>query len=489
MCQPDESLAHYHVVLSDGRISGRRVFCAPDFEEGEYIVFCNPMRHWGDVQLWENLHEGIYKDATGVMSAPRLLLLNLGRDTDGDFVQLIKSDAYPNMRDAIAQFTQSPIVKKFPKVALKGNLRQIAINSMTDLTGVVASLLGRARAAKAENLILEIPPGGEQKAPMEMKIIDFLSQELQIAVDSIKSAYPNNVNGLDAVKKFLDNYGATVPWLKDFKDPACYRDRPCLVNPAAVDTVSRIVQTVNSYWKAPDLKFDSSPRTYEKVLFGDVEHDAEQFSYAMSHRASYRADMAKAIAFKDENEGSTRMIREVAEKTKASKQQILDVPKSPGETYSAISWVSAYWKASHQAETGDAGLVFMIFADEIIERLMEMKESEAKVITCYGCQYGKWSASSRAPWAGQEVQIRAYIAEISGVQKLALEMKWDGAKIQLGFHHLGLVGEMYRPYLSIGQTETRKIYSTRFVGDKTKEVTLFHPSMSQQEIDNFLNSR
>jgi len=92
------------VVLPDGRIKGRKVFCAPDFQQGEYIVFCNPMRHWGDCQLWENKHEGTYVNATGIMAAPRLLLLNLGRDTDGDFIQLIKSSAYPNMRNAIANF-------------------------------------------------------------------------------------------------------------------------------------------------------------------------------------------------------------------------------------------------------------------------------------------------------------------------------------------------------------------------------------------------
>lgn len=56
-----------------------------------------------------------------------------------------------------------------------------------------------------------IPPGGEQKQPKEMKIIDFLSQELQIAADSLKSAYPNNKAGLDAVKIFLNSQGYEVP--------------------------------------------------------------------------------------------------------------------------------------------------------------------------------------------------------------------------------------------------------------------------------------
>jgi len=38
MAQPDESLAYYHTVLEDGRIQGRKVFCAPDFEEGEICL-------------------------------------------------------------------------------------------------------------------------------------------------------------------------------------------------------------------------------------------------------------------------------------------------------------------------------------------------------------------------------------------------------------------------------------------------------------------
>lgn len=201
MTQPDESLAHYHVVLPNGRIQGRKVFCAPDFREGEYIVFCNPMRHWGDCQLWENRHEGDFVNAEGIMAAPRLLLLSLGRDTDGDFVQLIKSSAYPAMREAIARFDESPVVEKLPKVPLKGDLREVAIGSMNDLTGVVASLLGRARGAGVEYHILEIP--NLQGKKEERRIIDFLSQELQIAVDSIKSAYPNNTTGLDVVKKIF----------------------------------------------------------------------------------------------------------------------------------------------------------------------------------------------------------------------------------------------------------------------------------------------
>jgi hypothetical protein len=161
------------------------------------------MRHWGDCQLWENKYEGTYINATGIMAVPTKLALTLGRDYDGDFVQLIKASAYPNMRNAIANFKKPPATKKFPKMALQGNLQQIALNSMNDMTGIVASLLARAKAANAEDKVLLIPAGGEQKENEEMTVIDFLSQQVQIAVDSLKSAYPNNKNGLDAVKKFV----------------------------------------------------------------------------------------------------------------------------------------------------------------------------------------------------------------------------------------------------------------------------------------------
>ncbi|MFM1841969.1 MAG: hypothetical protein RLZZ490_705, partial [Cyanobacteriota bacterium] len=486
MTQPDEWFQRYH-VYQDGNIIGGKVFCAADFDEGEYIVFCNPMRHWGDVQLWQNKHEGLYTNSSGTMATTTELFLSLGRDFDGDFVQLIKSSAYPAIAQAIKEFSDSPTVDKLPKVALSGSLQEIALRSMNDLTGVVASLLGRMRAANAENAVLMIPPGGEQKEAKEYRIIDFLSQELQIAVDSLKSAYPNNTNGLDAVKAYLDDIGAEAPWLKDFKDPDCYRERPCAVAADSPDTVSRIVRLVNSFWRSPNLQSDTSPRNYEAVLFGNVPHAPEQYEYALKHRADYRQRMGEAIAWKDSNEGSNRMIREVAEATKASKEKILNAQSRSGQSYSPESWVSAYWKVAHQSETGDAGLVFMIFADEIVDKLKGYEPTEARVVEVYALQYGDWAAPERTPWSGQQVTTRVTNKEVSGQLKLAMEMEWPNAKQQKGFHHLGLVAEKSIPYLLPGQSRDMRIYSIRFRNGVTSTVKLFDMSMSQQDIDDYLN--
>lgn len=488
MAQPDESLAYYHVVRPDGGIVGRKVFCAPDFPEGEYIVFCNPMRHWGDCQLWENRHEGNYINASGIMSAPRKLLLNLGRDTDGDFIQLIKSSVYPHLREAIINFDEPPATKKFPKMALTGTLNQIAIRSMNDMTGIVASLLARARSAGAENIVLNIPAGGEQKEDQEMRIIDFLSQQVQIAVDSLKSAYPNNKNGLDAVKKFLDSLKAQSPWLADFKNPDCYLNRTCAVVPDAEDTISRLVKLVNSYWKAPDLNVASSLRAYENVLYYQIIPSQFQLNYALAHRTKYRAEMAKAIQWKEANEGDNRMIREVAEATKASKQMILEtLNPETSEPFPYLTWVSAYWKVAHQAETGDAGLVFMIFHEEIIETLKEIEPPKYRILKVYGCQHGAW-AKPNFRWKGQICQIRIYMTTVSGKQHIGVQMQTELAKEQLGFHHLGLVGEKYRPLVQLGSTKTMRIYTERMTPDnRTASVTLFDASMSQEEIDEYIN--
>ena len=375
-------------------------------------------------------------------------------------------------------------------MALPGNLQQIAIRSMNDMTGIVASLLGRARAGGAENAVILIPPGGEDKVAREMRIIDFLSQQLQIAVDSLKSAYPNNTKGLDAVGKYLDEVEAYAPWLSYFKQPECYRDRPCNVNETATDTVSRIVKLVNSYWRAPDLKEDSLPRAYQAVLFPKEQfpHANEQFDYAIAHRDEYRAKMGAAIKWAEANEGDNRMIREVAEATKLSRETFLNgINTTTGEKYSLMSWVSAYWRASHQAETGSAGLVFMLFPDEIVDRLKDADASKANVIKVYGCQYGAWAAPERTPWKGQRVIIRASTRTgSSGKIELTLDMKWTEAKTQTGWHYLGIVGEGEVPFILPGHTREVRIYSTAFSNGLTKGVKLFDLSMSQEDINDYL---
>jgi hypothetical protein len=447
------------------------------------------MRHWGDCQIWENKLEGTYVRATGIMAAPKKLLLTLGRDTDGDFLQLISTESYPTLAEAIRKFKKAPVTVKFPKMALKGNLQQIAIASMNDLTGVVASLLARAKVAGVEGIVLEIPPGGEQKEPQEMAIIDFLSQQVQIAVDSLKSAYPNNVEGLNAVKKYLDGYeNSQAPWLKDFKDKECYRDRPCAVEPEAKDTISRIVKFVNSWFKVPILPEESRPSFYEFTLFESVEIYDFQIQEAIKMRNQYKLAMSDAFQWKDANDGDTSKIREVSQLFKSKKDKILSTQIN-GKSFTKESWVAAYWRGCHQASSGSAGLVFSLFPDEIVNELNNMENKDSKVLVVYATDKNKWAVTKDNQWKGHEVEIQSIVMSFNGKQKLAINMSYSGAKKQLGFHLLGIVRDSYVPYFPVGTSKTMKIYCTKF-STKTNmvtEMTLFDSTMPQWQIDEWLH--
>jgi hypothetical protein len=488
MCTPDTSLEKYQKAYGNDFIFKPKVFCSPSFKEGQYIVFCNPMRHWGDVQLWENFHEGRFKNTRGILAATRELLLSLGRDTDGDFIQLINSSRYPNITMALYDMDSPPKVKKFPKVALTGSLQQIAINSMNDITGVVASLLGRARAIGAELIVLDIPKEGE------MRIIDFLSQELQIAVDSLKSAYPNNQDGLKVVKEFLDKSGADIQWLKDLKSDDCYFTRPCYVNNNLTDTVTRIVGLVNSYYRQPNLKEDTIPMDYRFTLFSLVVSDAVQDAIALRERDAYRAEMGAALAHKAANDDD-RLVKEVTAKFRASTEVIMRETLNPfRKPYPPKTWAAAYWRVNHLAKSGTAGLVFLLFCDEIIEELKNLENKKVWLITIYAVQFTAFARPQHSAWNGEELTVRSSFLNVNGKDKVSMEGKFDG---QPGFINMGLVNEKDIAQVPNGWTGRVKIYAKTYendkyprkmsANDKCTSVYLFSVDMLQEDIDDFMN--
>lgn len=488
MCTPDTSLEKYQKAYGNDFVFKPKVFCSPSFNEGQYIVFCNPMRHWGDVQLWENFHEGRFRNTRGVLAATRELLLSLGRDTDGDFIQLINSSRYPNLTMALYDMDSPPKVKKFPKVALTGSLQQIAINSMNDITGVVASLLGRARAIGAELIVLDIPKEGE------MRIIDFLSQELQIAVDSLKSAYPNNQDGLKVVKEFLDKSGADIQWLADLKSDDCYFTRPCLVNNNLTDTVTRIVSLVNSYYRQPNLKEDTIPMDYRFTLFSLVVSDAVQDAIALRERDAYRAEMGAALAHKAANDDD-RLVKEVTAKFKAQTEVIMRETLNPfRKPYPPKTWAASYWRVNHLAKSGTAGLVFLLFCDEIIEELKKMDGKKVWIVVLYAVQYTAFARPQLNAWNGEELTVRSSFLNVNGKDKVSLEGKFDG---QPGFINMGLVYEKDIAQVPNGWTGRVKIYAKTYENDKyprkmsandvCTSLYCFSVDMEQSDIDDFMN--
>ncbi|MEG4975281.1 hypothetical protein [Microcoleus sp. K4-B3] len=504
MSQPDEYFQKYETTDSGGKTTfTEKVFCAPGMAPGEYIVFCNPMRHWGDCQLWINRIEGTYARGTNLMAASTKLMLSLGRDFDGDFVQLIASHQYPALRDAITNFDKPPEVDKLPKMALTGTLQEVAINSMNDITGVVASLLGRARAAGVEGIVLNIPPGGMQTEPKEMAIINFLSQELQIAVDSLKSAYPNNDVGLKAVTDYLNGLGdaGKIPWLKDFKEKDTFLTRPCAVANDAIDTISRLVKVVNSYWRPAQLETNIDINSFHNALFDGVEVAQEQMDFAFEQRKGYGSEMNAAIKWKEQNDGDTTKIREVSAKYQALKNSALEqFADAQGQAYTEKSWAAAYWRAVHTSasELSTGSLVFNLFREEIVTELQENPDTLPYfgVFNVHKQEPNVWS---RGEWTGQNVLVRIVqrLKPAAGQQaarmELAIDMRYPDSTKNIGYFPLGWVGEKYRSKVAIGETREMRCYTDGKYMDEagrtiTKTVRLFNQSLSQEQID-FLNGK
>jgi len=505
MCQPDETLDFYY---KDGAPDGEKVMCAPDFKPGFYIVFCNPMRHWGDCQIWRNAHEGPYKNGTGLIAATRKQLLGLGRDTDGDFMQLISVNRYPALAAAIANFGIPPATVKFDKMALQGNMRQIAVSSMNNFTGVAANLLGRAAAANLEEHSLDIPPGGQQQTTQNMRIIDFLSQQIQIAVDSLKSAYPNNMNGITAVTSYVDSMvGDNIPWLKGFKDKKVYAEYPCPVNEDAMDTVSYIVNLVNSYWKKPDLAISSSPASFKNVLFKLYPENLIQEGMANDVRFAYAAAMKAANDWKAANNGDTKHIKEASALFKAKRDEILAIEKPDGTTYSAETWAAAYWRVCHLSEVGSAGLVFLLWIDEIIAELSSTTREIRGVIVVFGLAWatnsyplklrGTWGFD-RFPeegWGGLLVKTRIvwqnYTVKGQELKRLAVEMLHPTATKITGYNFLGPIDQYYASNIQLGEARDMHIYTHKvnFKNNIITEAFLFDPNLlTIAEMEDFVRN-
>jgi len=511
MCQPDESLDIYY---KDGAPNGKKVMCAPDFKEGLYIVFCNPMRHWGDCQIWENIHTGTYANGTGLIAATRKQLLGLGRDTDGDFMQLVPVTRFPALAEAINNFPKAPETVKFDKMELKGDLRTIAINSMNNFTG-------RAAAAGVEHHYIDIPPGGLQTETVNMKIIDFLSQQVQIAVDSLKSAYPNNMVGITAVTKYIDSIGvAQIPWLKGFKDPLVYSEYKCPVDENATDTISQIVKVVNSYWRKPDIGIVSSPLAYKDALFKLYPENQHQLELANIVRMDYAAQISDAIEWKKVNGGSSKKIKEVSQLFKSKRDGILDILKPneapDGKTYSADSWAAAYWKVCHRSQAGSAGLVFLLWIDEIIKELKGTSREIGEAILVFGTQLSEFllhipplhrswgDRDPRVGYAGKVASMRLVWVDMKdkygnskGTKRLAVTiMKYN--EQEKGYRYFGTISEKYTAGLQVGETRDMAIYNHRVRADyrpglptrwMVTEAWLFDPNMMTTiEMENWVRN-
>jgi hypothetical protein len=119
------------------------------------------------------------------------------------------------------------------------------------------------------------------------------------------------------------------------------------------------------------------------------------------------------------------------------------------------------WHACHQAKSGDGGLVFNMFSDQIIERLkIEGKKPPARNILIYGVQLNVWGSIPGHRWMGETVLVSFVEVPQKGKQAVGATMLFPEAKTAKGWHYLGNVGEYDISKVTIGESQQFRIWTS-----------------------------
>jgi hypothetical protein len=384
----------------------------------------------------------------------------VGGDFDGDFGQF---DNVTNMK-VIAQETEKfpekykdsltdTLIEKPGKKAITGTLAAVAIRSMDSQVGLIANLIMRAQATSTIAYTVTIKnwshvegkhTGGERT----MTVLEFLGQELQIAVDRLKNDLYHDNDGIKQVQKIVTSL-PQPPWIDDRKKEAVYLDRPMYTRLEAggeptwdysgqlpPDSVSFMIDEVNQLWTQLDDKREHV--SYYRNLFPNPEntpksvqlpYTAEMIQAARNLNQSYGKRMAEAAGIADKgNFDQAKRLREstfkdidtykdnlvtacTAAETATDLRSLInsglelgvklleDETLAPATLY---DWACAFWDACHGKAAGEdttGGLVFRMFPDQIINQLDVPGVNQVRIIACqyYDLKYVIWGDPNAKP--------------------------------------------------------------------------------------------
>jgi len=388
-------------------------FTNKHLKPGEYISFRYPIRHWGDIQLWNCEKKSPNDDNNGVFYTSHVTFggtgdLNQapygqGGDFDGDYGNFGLASRFPNvtqrMRDwddeNSPHYRKRPKLVKAPKNPIQDTLKQVALRSMDNLTALIASQIMHAQA---KGLTEEVIPDGSGRTVLEV-----LGQALQDEVDRYKNDLQRDTVALEMVSQILAKGAKRPVWQSDYKSPDAYLNRPMKVGDETLDgdTISHMIRQVNQYYLdvselIPKPEKLGSPKF--RNLFGQnpVANGLvtqKQLDFARVAQASYNKRLTLAInnIDKDSEDGIRKLMRDL----RAQRQNLeegLKARYSPTEASAQLkSWAIAYWWIAHSELAGNderhpmgkAGLPFILFPDIIAEQLLQSRYD----FSIYGLKY------------------------------------------------------------------------------------------------------
>ncbi|MEG3841420.1 hypothetical protein [Microcoleus sp. herbarium14] len=385
-------------------------FSCKHLRAGKHITFRYPVRHWGDIQIWDCVKKGGNDSYQGVFFVSHVTFGGTGElneapygqggDFDGDYGDAIAAGKLPLVAAEVQKWQDDPDsyarpkVIKAPKSPIQDTLKQVALRSMDNLTGLVASQIMHAQAKGLTNIVI---PDGSGRTVLEV-----LSQALQDEVDRFKNDLARDTKALALVGEIL-NEGAKKPlWQTDYKNREAYLNRLMNVGAETIDPdpISHMIREVNSHWKDVAERLPKPlPLNSEKFrnLFGknpiaNNRVTQEQIDFARRQQAQYYRRLVEAIAIsnKDENSAISRLMKHVKEVRKDLEDRLKKSQLSEDEAaQKLLSWATAYWWVAHNERPtidhalGKASFPFLLFPDIIAEQLLR----ERYDFSIYGFQH------------------------------------------------------------------------------------------------------
>ncbi|MEG4302391.1 RNA dependent RNA polymerase [Microcoleus sp. D3_18a_C4] len=385
-------------------------FSCKHLKAGKHITFRYPVRHWGDIQIWDCVKKGGNDSYQGVFFVSHVTFGGTGElneapygqggDFDGDYGDAIAASKLPLVAAEVQKWQDDPDsyarpkVIKAPKSPIQDTLKQVALRSMDNLTGLVASQIMHAQAKGLTNVVI---PDGSGRTVLEV-----LSQALQDEVDRFKNDLARDTKALALVGEIL-NEGAKKPvWQTDYKNREAYLSRTMNVGDETIDPdpISHMIREVNFHWKDVAERLPKPlPLNSEKFrnLFGKnpIANNLvtqEQIDFARRQQAQYYQRLLEAIAVsnKDENSAISRLMKHVKEVRKDLEDRLKKSQLSEEEAQKKLlSWATAYWWVAHNERIaidhalGKASFPFLLFPDLIAEQLLR----ERYDFSIYGFQH------------------------------------------------------------------------------------------------------
>lgn len=461
-------------------------FLAPQLPKGECIVFRNPIRHWGDIQIWRNVtkivnkrgrkykpKETVYKNTAWMNT---VTAKKVGGDFDGDLFNFEGISKFKKIAaetktfandDKYGKSLKNTNIQKPGKNRIEGSLAEVAVRSLDSKVGIVAKLIMRAQATNTIAYAIEINnwdynTGQTTGGTQEVTILEFLSYELQIAVDRLKNQYFHNMTAINQAREIIMQE-KQPSWIDDYKSEDVYKER--LMNVLYLDnkelppdTVSKMINEVNAWWRPLEQKMQNVsvyanffPTIYigKKPENNNAPHTVEMLNMARKLNIQYAQKTVEAINVDTKTrEGQVKkqkLFEQISRNVELWISTIKNACELADKTYkqgiplnvyenstlqwgvkltdedtlvpaSVYDWVCAFWDACHAPWAKDestGGLVFRMYPDEIIKNLGNPAITQAKLYDCMNKELKAviWGNPNAKPKIDEKGEAHPYLAE------------------------------------------------------------------------------